>query len=470
MDYWSRLKRFSKIISAFYSYFWRAFVKTRGNTSEATQKRAFLLRQTLENLGSVFIKFGQFLSLRPDFMPPEYCRELFYLLENVPPFSSAEVIKAFKEDFNTTPDKLFSVFKTTSFAAASFGQAHEAYLESGEKLAVKIQRPGIKETVARDIKLMKILAKIIDLLPLGPNKLAPMVRQFEEWTLEELDYATEANYTEEFYDRYDKDKTKMAVPKIYRKFCSPRILTAEFIEGITLSNILLAIRNNNRDVLDKLEKMEFSREKTAEILLKNSLKQIYLDGFFHADPHPANIIFMPNNELAYIDFGIVGKLDKKTRFACLKYIRSVCYGDTDNAFEALVQLCNIPSAQNQIELKKEHDRIVLESLGAFKNHQGENDISGLKQIIGKKLFKTLKILQKCNIVVPANTLRYFRAVSTLDSTIVELNPRIEIDTIAENIRDISIANIMKELPNLLTLEKFEDSLMRLLNVIEKEVS
>jgi ubiquinone biosynthesis protein len=470
METWSYSRRFVEIVAALFSYLWQAGTRLKGDSPALVQKRAILFRETLEKLGSVFVKFGQFLSLRPDFISPEYCRELFYLLEKVPPFPFEEAVKIFKEDFNSAPEEVFSIFKSEPVAAASFGQVHEAHLKTGEKLAVKIQRPGIKERVKKDIRIMKVLARMADILPPGPNKIYPLVKQFENWTLEELDYLTEADYTEEFYGHYIENQDKMVVPKIYRNLCSSRVLAMEFIEGISLANILLARRNKDRVALEKLETMNFSPEKTVEILLKNSLKQIYLDGFFHADPHPANVIFMPDARLAYIDFGIVGRLDKKSRFSCLKYIRSVCYGDTTNAFEALVQLCDTSRVKNLNTLKKEHDQIVLESLEQFKMSREKGDVGGLRQIIGKKLFRTMQILQKYHVVAPPDTLRYFRALSTLDSTIVELNPEIEIETLAREVRNISIANLLKELPSLLTVEKFEENLLKWLNIIEKEIS
>lgn len=456
----SDIKRLLKIIRVFSGYFWQ---KKIGAT------RAILFRKCLERLGSVFIKFGQFLSLRPDLVSPEYCRELFYLLENVPSFSAGKVLEVFQEEFNTTPGKLFSTFKMMPIAAASFGQVHEACLKTGEKVAVKVQRPKIKELVGQDIKIMKFLAKIIDILPLGPNKLWPMIDQFESWTLEELNYETEANYTEEFYNHYKGNNDVIVVPKIYRKFCSKRILTAEFIEGITLSSILLAIRNKDRDLLNRLGRLGFSRNKVAETLLRTSVKQIYFDGFFHADPHPANIIFTPDRKLAYIDFGIVGRLDKKSRFACLRYTRSVLYGDTTTAFEALTQLCDISNSRDVAGFKKEHDQIVLETFNQVKNSKEGGDIHGLRQIIGRKLFKTMGIMQKYGVIVPPDTLRYFRAVSTLDNTVLELNPEMEIGDIARKFRNISIANLIMELPSLVNPEKFEDNLLRWLNLIEKEI-
>lgn len=461
----NNLKRLFQIVKQFSLYYWRAYVKL--HSPKKSKIRAVILRETLENLGSVFIKFGQFLSLRPDFIPSEYCQELFYLLEDVPPFSVKDVARIIEEEFGFTPNKLFSSFKLKPFAAASFGQVHEACLPSGEKVAVKIQRPRIKELVDQDIKLMKLLAKMIDFFPIGPNKFSPMIEQFEDWTLEELDYVTEADYTEEFYQRFQDGTEKMVIPKVYRKFSTERVLTAEFIEGITLGKILLALRNKHVQFLNKLKRLGFSRKMVAEDLLKNSLRDIYLNGFFHADPHPANIVFTADRKLAYIDFGIVGKLDKKRRITCLRFVRSILYGDADNAFEALAEICDISNLKDVAGFKKEHNLLIAEAIGPFAKNERNKVIQGRKQVLGRYLFKTLRLLQKYKMAIPLDTLRYFRTFSTLDSTLIELYPEMEIDQVARNFRNVSLSNLIIELPSLLTEEKLEKNLLKWLNLVEK---
>jgi len=460
-----RLKRLTEIIFVFIIFFWRAFIRLKGNEKATEEKRAILLRKTLEKLGSVFIKFGQLLSLRPDFLPIFYCQELFFLLENVPPFSYDEVVKTFQKEFSSRPDSLFKTFIKKPVAAASFGQVHEAYLKTGEKVAIKIQRPQIKEIVERDIGLMKLIAKIVDLFPFGPNKLSPLIKEFENWTKEELDYLVEANYTDEFYQKTKNSIDSITAPSVYKNFCSQKILTAQYIEGITISSILLALKNNDHIILKNLKQMGFSKEKIAIKILKGSIKQIYIDGFFHADPHPANIIFTKNKGLVYIDFGIVGKLTRKERIACLRYVRSVLYEDTENSFDALIHLCDISKVTDLNSFKKEHDKIVKKTLKLF----NEGKIKGTSQIIGKKLMETLKILQKYQAVVPPNTLRYFRTVATIESIVLSLSPNLELNSMANKFRNISIVNLIKELPEFLTTETLNESIIRWVNFVEKEM-
>jgi len=150
-------------------------------------------------------------------------------------------------------------------------------------------------------------------------------------------------------------------------------------------------------------------------------------------------------------------------------MRSVLYGDTATSFEALTQVCDISKIRNTESFKREHDQIILETYNQIKETKGNTDIHGLRQIMGKVLFKSMGIMQKYKAIVPPNTLRYFRAISTLDNTVLELNPEMEIDDIARKFINVSIANLILELPSLVNPEKFESNFLRWLNLIEKEI-
>lgn len=457
--------RFWQILVAFVNLFWEGFIKLKGNDDNITKKRAILLKNTFENLGSVFIKFGQLLSLRPDFLPREYCKELLYLLDQVPPFHYEEVRKTIVGDLGKPPEKIFKIFKKQPVAAASFGQVHIAYLKTGEKVAVKIQRPKILETVKIDISIIRFFASFLDTFNLGPNKLTGIINEFEKWTYEELDYQTEADYTEKFYEKTKNMKSSDVIlsPKIYRKYCSKRVLTAEFIEGFSINTVLLAIKNNDKKFLSKIKRARFSRKKVAETILKNSLRQIYLDGFFHADPHPANIIFDKNKRLFYIDFGIVGNLSRKNRLNCLRYTRSSLYGDSDNAFDALISLCKLEDNINLSEIKMKHDELLLKRLEAIeKIKYGDS-----RQFIGEILLSSIKLFQKYRIKIPLDTMRYFRTLITVESIVFELYPDIEIEKIARKLRNIAIVNIIKEILSSIKPENFEEKLLSFIGHLEK---
>ena len=443
------IKRFFIIVNTLGKWYWVSFVKLRSIDDVSIQKRARTLRESLEYLGSVFVKFGQLLAMRPDILPRVYCRELFYLLDDVPPFSIDIIKETINQDFNKDTNSLFKSFDTKPVAAASFGQVHAAVTQKDEKVAVKVQRPNIQLIVERDIKLMKLLARIIDIFRVGVNKLTPIVKEFEMWTREELDYEVEAKYTQQFHNQTSSDG--IYAPKVYKELSSRRVLTAEHIQGIPLSKILIAYRDKDVKVIERVREWGFSRKEVAFQLLRNSTKQIYLEGFFHADPHPANIIFTPEKKLVYIDFGIVGELEKKERLKCLRYTRSAMYGDEDHSFEALVELCDTSKVRSMDRFKEEHSEIIRKTLEMFNEAKNTNS----SQIVGKKLVATLQLLQKHRARIQTNTMRYFRTLLAVDSLILEIYPEMELEDIARRFRNVSISNLIQELPDKLSQESIE---------------
>lgn len=459
--------RLINVVSTICRLFWRGFVCLRNSSVETEKKRAVLLRQTLENLGAVYVKLGQFLALRPDFLSPVYSQELFFLLENVPPFPYEQVAEIFHAEFKKTPQDLFSSFNKEPTAAASFGQVHIAVLKTGEKVAVKVQRPGIKETIRQDISILRFLTRTADRLLPFTNKLTPMLNEFEKWTYEELDYTVEANYTQSFYERTKDRSGDTFAPQVFEAYCTKNILTTEFVEGLTLNRIIRAYNNHDTIIIKRLEKDGFSREETALKMLKNCVRQIYLDGYFHADPHPANIIYTPNGQLAYIDFGIVGQLTKKQRLACLRLTRSALYGDSENAFEALAQLCDLSKVTDLAGFKKSHGEIIRQTLALFEEAKTKGRDP---RIVGRKLIEIMKLVQKYKAIVPFDTLRYFRTIPTMESVVLALYPEMEIEDMAGRFRDISLLNLITELPSLVRTQSVDRILLSLLNAAETEIS
>lgn len=458
----SSLGRFFTIVRAFSIYYWKAYVVHSGKEKDQTLKRATLFRETFEDLGSVFFKFGQLLGLRPDFLPAEYCRELFYLLEEAPIVPKEEVTTIITEELGDTPDKIYKEFDYKPLAIASFGQVHKAKLRSGEDVVVKVQRPNLDQLVKLDISILKFMAKLIDFFPLGLNKILPIVEEFEYWTHEELDYIQEASYTLKFF----KKMNELVIPNVYSKFSTPKVLTTTYLKGITLSKVLVAKRNGDKGVLGNLKNKGFSAQKVSLMLFRIFAKMIYIDGFFHADPHPANVMWLDNGKLALIDFGIVGTLSEIQRRLCLRYTRSALCGDGDTAFDALSKLCDISKTKNLNQLKSEHDLLIKDSLSNF---EGNGELGAKRQVLGQKLYATVRLLQKHNVRFPVDTMRYFRTISTLENLILEINPTIKLFELAGKLRNITMARLITDLPNLLDKPKFEKSFYKLVNALEAEL-
>ena len=284
------------------------------------------LRAIIEDLGPTFIKLGQIMSMRSDMLPKEYCDELEKLRTDVPPMAYKEVSEVIEESLGQSVSDLFSKFEKEPLGAASIAQAHKAKLHSGEWVVVKVQRKGIKTTMARDINLLKRAARILKLAR-GTGEVLDFDTILEElWctTQEELDFLMEATHLENFYAN-NQDVTYSSCPKVYRQMTTSRVLVMEHITGIPI-NDKEALLENGYDLMEICRKLS-----------ENYAKQVMDDGLFHADPHPGNIIIR-EGEIVWIDLGMMGKLSKRGSKQLLKATESIAKGDTGALKEVILNI------------------------------------------------------------------------------------------------------------------------------------
>ena len=277
------------------------------------------LREIFERLGPTFVKLGQVLSLRPDVVPLEYAKEFEKLQSNVPPFPFREAKKIIESELGKPLEKIFKNFDERPVAAASLAQVHRAHLhakggsasggEDGTEVAVKVQRPGIKEILIRDIHLMLYLAGLIEKHIPESRIFRPIkvVKEFADWTMRELDFTIEATNADRF--RYNlAGEPDVLIPKVYWDYTKPRVMTMDFIRGAML----------NRP--KELKKIGVDPKELAVRGIRVGFHQFFIDGFFHADPHPGNFFVLPDGRLCMHDFGIVGYLSSDERQRFVNYL------------------------------------------------------------------------------------------------------------------------------------------------------
>ncbi|GAB4251339.1 MAG: AarF/ABC1/UbiB kinase family protein [Thermoleophilia bacterium] len=258
------------------------------------------IRQMLEELGPTFVKLGQLLSTRPDVVPPDVIEELVKLQDQVPGFPMEEVRKVVEQELGLTLERAFVSFDPEPVAAASIGQVHQAVLPGGFSVMVKIQRPQAQRQIERDIELMYQVAEFLkdhvgERLFVDPCR---VVEEFAGSITRELDYVLEARNIERIRDNF-RNREEVQVPRVYWRYTTHRVLTMEAAEGRTLKSLdLNAIPLSDRRAL-------------AETLAHTWFKMILEDGFFHADPHPSNILYQGGNRIALLDFGITGRLSQE---------------------------------------------------------------------------------------------------------------------------------------------------------------
>ena len=260
------------------------------------------LRMAFEELGPTFIKLGQVLSTRSDFIPPQYLFELAKLQDDVPPFSYEDVEEIFLAEMGRKPEELFADFKREPIAAASIGQVHEGLLRAGEQIVVKVQRPKIEKIIAVDLEILAHIAILMEKFfeELQGHRPTAVVEEFARTISKEIDYSVEIGNMERFGKQFERNST-IYVPKVYRDLSCERILTMENIQGVKASDV------------DQLRKQGANLPLVAERGTNLIMEQIFVHGFFHADPHPGNIFILPDNRICFLDFGMMGRLSRQNR-------------------------------------------------------------------------------------------------------------------------------------------------------------
>lgn len=281
------------------------------------------LAHDLEQLGPTFIKLGQLLSTRPDFLPPDYLDALARLQDDVEPIPYYEIARIVERELGARISKAFQEFETTAYACASIGQVHRATLRDGRRVAVKIQRPDIAPQIAQDLDALQELATTLDAhTQLGRRvRFEQIIESLREVMLMELDYCQEAENCRSLH-RNLKNYETIVVPQVVDGYTTEKVLTTEYIEGAKITD------------LSQVVLLELDRKKTADDLFRVYLQQVLVDGLFHADPHPGNLLLLPDGRIALIDFGMVARVTPDVQRQLVKLLMAIADGRSDEAAEA----------------------------------------------------------------------------------------------------------------------------------------
>ena len=318
----------------------RSFVARKRVEGLETMTRAERVRMALEELGPTFVKMGQILSLRPDLIPLEFIGELSKLQDSVTPFPFEEAKKIVEFELKNPISNVFASFAEGPLAAASIGQVHRARLRSGEEVVVKVQRPGIRRTVETDIEILQYLARLAERYIEEMKDFRPgaIVEEFARTIRKEMDYAVEASHLERFARQF-RGNDALFVPAVFREFSTGKLLTMEYVEGIGISEVA------------RLDEAGFDRKLLAARGVDLMLEQVFKHGFFHADPHPGNILVLPGNVISYLDFGMMGSVDRKRRGYFVEVIAGFADKDASKMAGSLLKI---------VEWDEEPDRRRLE--------------------------------------------------------------------------------------------------------------
>ncbi|MCK4650099.1 AarF/ABC1/UbiB kinase family protein [Candidatus Pacearchaeota archaeon] len=376
--------------------------RTKLKKAKREKKSAPLrLRLAFEELGPTFVKFGQLMSTRPDLLPEEFITELSKLQDKVPSFSHRQVKEQIEKELGKPINHIFSYFSKDPIASASIGQVHKAKLKNGKKVAVKIQRPNIEKTIDEDLDILTFFANLIDKYIPSLEIYNPkgLVEEFEKTIKKELNYEIEGNNILRFHQNF-KDSETVVVPKIYQDYSTKKILTMSFIEGTKISELW------------RIKGKWLNKKTIAQNGIDAFFKQILIYGFFHADPHPGNIFVLKNNVLAFLDFGMMGHVDKELMQKLTNLFTATINKDIDKIVEEFVNLSLVGGEIDAESFKSDVSDIVDEYYG----------ISLKKIEMGKMINQIISIGGKYHIIFPANFVLLIKALTTIESIGAKLDP------------------------------------------------
>lgn len=366
------------------------------------------MRLVCEELGPTFVKFGQILSNRPDLVPLELTIELEKLHDNVPPMPEKVAKHIVETELNDTVENLFAWFEPKPFASASIAQVHRATLHSGKRIALKVQRSGIHEVIEEDIKAMYKIAQILERRMPSLKSFDPvgLIKNFEDSILKEIDFINESINIQRFNNNLKNDTSLSQfaeAPKVYPSLTTTKVLALQFVSGIKINQVEELISKN------------IDTKVIAKRLAVSYFKQIFEYGFFHADPHPGNLLVLPNNHICYLDFGMMGSMLPRDISIFGKLFISISNRDVKNIIKTLQQLSNNNAITNMRELEYDVNEFVEKY---YVREINENEMSTV-------LLELKDIIIAHGLKVPTYFFLFARSLVTLEGVISKLDPKLE---------------------------------------------
>jgi predicted unusual protein kinase regulating ubiquinone biosynthesis (AarF/ABC1/UbiB family) len=376
-------------------------------TSERRVERAHRLLDSLLTLGPTFIKLGQLLSTRPDVLPPEYVDVLAELQDRVPPADWADARVVLEDELGPV-DETFDEFDTDPISGASLGQVYTAEVD-GQRVAVKVRRPGIEELVEADLRVIRWTVPVVARF-VGESRafsLENLASEFAKTIREEMDYVREAEMLAEIRANF-ADDPDVVVPSVFDSHSSRRVLTMEYVDGTKISDV------------SALDEQGIDRSAVAETLERSYLKMIIDDGVFHADPHPGNLAVQPDGTIVFYDFGMSGHVDEHVQDTIVDFYVAVANQDIDAILDALIEMGT---------LSPEADRATMAEVMelAIQDARGENiETYRVQQIVGK----VEDTIYEFPLRLPSNLALVLRVATVVEGVCVTLDPDFDFISVA----------------------------------------
>ena len=358
------------------------------------------LRLALEELGPTFIKLGQVFSTRPDILPPDFIIELNRLTDSVAPLPWDTIRAEFIDEMGEKPEDVFQSIDPTPIGSASLAQVHAAELKGGEQVVVKIQRPAIEEIIRVDLEILEDIARLAQHTPAGQTyQPLEIVNEFAITLRSELNYFREARNADHFRENFRKDDF-LVIPEIFWEYSSHRVIVLEKIDGIRIDN------------LEALDAAGYDRHQIALHATRLIMKEVFEDGFFHADPHAGNLVVLEGERLGAMDFGMVGQLSQRDRLDLFRLFTSAVQLDAVEIVEQLIRMDAVRGRISRKELTNDIERL-LQSYGGL-------PLSDIR--VQDVLAYMMPITFRHNLSLPSNFWLLAKSLSMLEGLGSQLDP------------------------------------------------
>lgn len=376
------------------------------------------LRKTLEELGPTFVKFGQIMAQRPDIVPQRYIDELEKLEDHVQEFETAQARRIIEEEVGEI-DKIFSEFGDKPLAAASIAQVYKAKLNSGDEVIVKVRRPDIEEKVETDLEIMEFLAKRAEKhsSALENVRLLKLVEEFDKWVTDEMNFEKEARNAEIIQSNMS-DMEKIKIPDVYSQLSTRKVLIMEYVEGVKCTEE------------QKLKELDIDISEVTRTGIRMGLNQVIRDGIFHADPHPSNFFIDGEGNLILIDFGMVGKLTKKTRRKLGLLFLHIGNEDVDSAVDVITDIGRVADDADVEGFKEDVEEMIL----MLRNSKVKDNT------LSRTMLDIVVNASSKGVYLPTNLVLTGKALVTLEGILLTVNPEARLTTEYQN----QIEEILKQ--------------------------